>query len=92
MLVRPVPIRALSDVAFPDDRGKDIDKLPRVYIKTLDDNAISAKDQDALINAWPPSAVYTIDSDHSPFFSQPFELFGLLLKVGTNYGCQHMRY
>lgn len=89
MLLRPVPIRALRDAAFPDDHGKEIDEVPRVYIKTLDDNTISQEGQDALINKWPPSALYAIDSDHSPFFSNPFELFGLLLKVSTNNGCQH---
>lgn len=88
MLLKPMPIRALHGVKFPDG-GKEIDKVPRVYIKTLYDNTIPQEGQDGMIKKWPPSDVFSIQSDHCAFFSQPFELFALLQKVATSCGYEH---
>ena len=85
MLLKPQPVRALMDAKFGDDDVK-IDDVPRVYIKTLDDNLMPSDRQDDMIEQWPPSDLYTIDSDHSAFFYNPLELFGLLLKVAAKYG------
>lgn len=84
MLLKPAPFRAYKDAKVPND-GKEIDNVPRVFIKTLDDNTITEEAQDDMINQWPPSDVYSIESDHSAFFSAPFELFALLLNVATRY-------
>ena len=84
MLLRPCPIRALSGVTYPNN--KDIDKVPRVYIKTMHDNSASSEHQDAMIKEWSPSDVYTIDSDHCPMFSNPSHLFGLLVKIASKFG------
>ncbi|KNA20584.1 hypothetical protein SOVF_051060 isoform A [Spinacia oleracea] len=81
MLLRTCPVRALSGAVFPE--GKDSDMVPRVYIKTLHDNVLSVAQQDVMIKRWPPSDVYSIDSDHCPMFSNPSHLFGLLLKVAA---------
>ncbi|KAJ8421955.1 hypothetical protein Cgig2_004888 [Carnegiea gigantea] len=89
MLLKPYPCRALRDARFPDVHGKEIDTVPRVYIKAMHDNVTPENSQDAMIKKWPPSDVYTIDSDHSPFFSNPFELFGLLLRVAATYGYKY---
>ncbi|XP_021757972.1 methylesterase 17-like [Chenopodium quinoa] len=83
MLLRPCPTKALSGAMFPD--GKDTDKVPRVYIKTLHDKVYSREQQDVMIKRWPPSDIYEIDSDHCPMFSNPSRLFGLVLKVATNF-------
>ncbi|XP_021758258.1 methylesterase 17-like isoform X1 [Chenopodium quinoa] len=84
MLLRPCPIKALIHGAmFPEGEGSD--KVPRVYIKTLHDKVYSREQQDVMIKRWPPSNVYEIDSDHCPMFSNPSHLFGLLLKVATNF-------
>ncbi|KAL2897994.1 Methylesterase 17 [Bienertia sinuspersici] len=84
MLMKPYPKRAIRGAIFPDD--KDSDKVPRVYIKTMHDNVFSCQQQDSMINRWPPSDVYTIDSDHCPMFSNPSHLFGLLVKVAAKFG------
>ncbi|XP_027329986.1 methylesterase 17-like [Abrus precatorius] len=88
MLLRPGPILALTSARFTED-GK-VEKVPRVYIKTRHDSVVKAEQQEAMIKRWAPLNVYELDSDHSPFFSTPFLLFGLLVKaaafdVGCNY-------
>lgn len=82
MLLRPVPWKAFYGAQFEED--VDIDSIPRVYIKTMHDKRISSEDQDNLIKAWPPSQVYVLESDHSPFFSTPSQLFGFLVKAASS--------
>lgn len=86
MLLRPGPLLALTSAKF----GENVEgeKVGRVYIRTKQDIVIKPKQQEAMINRWPPSSVYELDSDHSPFFSAPFLLFGLLIKVAAfDVGC-----
>ncbi|KAK6145716.1 hypothetical protein DH2020_022536 [Rehmannia glutinosa] len=85
MLLRPGPIQALTTAQFKDTEDKD--KVPRIYIKTMQDNVIKPEQQEAMIKKWPPSDVYILESDHSPFFSAPFLLFGLLVKAAVSFGC-----
>ena len=54
--------------------------VPRVYIKTANDHMVKPEQQEAMIRRWPPSEVVAIDTDHSPFFSEPERLFELILK------------
>ncbi|XP_071934360.1 methylesterase 17-like [Coffea arabica] len=88
MLVRPGPIRALTSARFKgegeegSEREDAVNKLvPRIYIKTAYDRVVKPAQQEAMIKRWPPSAVYVLESDHSPFFSAPFALFGFLVKA-----------
>ncbi|CAO2820786.1 unnamed protein product [Amaranthus hypochondriacus] len=83
MLLRPCPIRALKGMVF--EGGKDVDKVRRVYIKTLHDNVITVEQQDSMIKRWPPLDVYSIDSDHCPMFSNPSQLLGLLVKIAARF-------
>ena len=80
MLLRPCPL-VFTEVKFKE--GEDSESVPRVYVKTLQDRVVKPKQQDEMIKRWPPAQVYSIDSDHSPFFSNPFVLSGLLLKVAV---------
>ncbi|KDP21626.1 hypothetical protein JCGZ_03297 [Jatropha curcas] len=87
MLLRPGPVLALQSAQFKDDEEDEaIDKVKRIYIKTRHDHVIKPQQQDAMIKRWPPSEVYVLDSDHSPFFSSPFALFGLLVKAAASVG------
>jgi hypothetical protein len=53
--------------------------------KLLKDNAFSLAKQEELIANSPPEKVYSIDSDHSPFFSAPEKLHSLLLEIANTY-------
>ena len=83
MLLRPGPILALMSAKFSAEEEKNSDEVPRIYIKTTCDNVVKTEQQDAMIKRWPPLDVYVLESDHSPFFSSPFVLFGLLLKAAA---------
>lgn len=78
MLLRPATIRAyLRDLA----ESEEADRVPRVFMKTLQDRMFDPSKQDEIIRKWPPSLVFTLDSDHSPFFSAPEALFNYMLEA-----------
>ncbi|XP_019430934.1 PREDICTED: methylesterase 17-like [Lupinus angustifolius] len=86
MLLRPGPMVALTSAKFRDDG--EVEKVPRVFIKTKHDKVVTPEQQEAMIKRWSPCTVYELDSDHSPFFSTPFLLFGLLVKLAaSDVGC-----
>lgn len=84
MLLRPAPIQAILSAKFKEEDENVRNNIPRIYIRTTDDRVIKPEQQDAMIKRWPPSEVYELESDHSPFFSTPFLLFGLLIKAATS--------
>lgn len=87
MLVRPGPIRALTSAQFEEENkgGEEVDRMPpRIYIKTRYDRVFKLYQQEQMIKRWPPENVYVLDSDHSPFFSAPFMLFGLLVTAAAS--------
>lgn len=79
MLLRPGPIQALASARFKEGEGAE--EVPRIYIRTAYDRVVKSEQQDAMIKKWPPKNVYTLETDHSPFFSAPLHLFGLLIKA-----------
>ncbi|KAM7254913.1 hypothetical protein ACFE04_020154 [Oxalis oulophora] len=79
MLIRPASLKVFSSVKFIP--GPNSDEVPRVFIKTKYDRTISIEQQEAMITRWPPTLVFPVESDHSPFFSAPFVLFGFIVKV-----------
>lgn len=58
-----------------------MDKVKRVFIKTMHDRMFWPEVQDQVIQMWPPSKVLDVESDHSPFFSAPTQLINLLLEA-----------
>lgn len=54
--------------------------VPKTYIHTLQDKAVSYYLQKRMVEQTPVNAVYTLDSSHSPFFSHPAELAGLIVR------------
>ncbi|KAG7576776.1 Alpha/beta hydrolase fold-1 [Arabidopsis thaliana x Arabidopsis arenosa] len=85
LMMRPAPILALTTAKLDEEKEKgQEEQVPRVYIKTLLDRVMKPEQQDAMIRRWPPSQVYELESDHSPFFSNPFVLFGLLIKAAVS--------
>jgi pimeloyl-ACP methyl ester carboxylesterase len=55
-------------------------RIPRVYIECLQDRAISIGAQ-RKFHAATPCEVFTLDTDHSPFFSTPDELAAILTQL-----------
>ena len=81
LLIRPAPLLAFQTANFIGTSEEFI-KVPRVYIKTLQDRVLLLDKQEAMIKMWPPNKVLSMDNDHSPFFSSPLELYRHLLQIG----------
>ncbi|XP_011622677.1 methylesterase 17 isoform X2 [Amborella trichopoda] len=81
MLLRRAPFRAFADSGFEGQ----IEKVSTVYIKTKKDTVVSLELQEQIIRFLSPDEVMDVDSDHSPFFSKPNELFALLVKASATY-------
>ncbi|CAH8339212.1 unnamed protein product [Eruca vesicaria subsp. sativa] len=88
LLMRPGPVLALTTAKEKGGEGEEEEEhVPRVYIKTLHDRVMKPEQQEAMMKRWPPREAYEVDSDHSPFFSNPFVLFGLLIKAAVSVDC-----
>ncbi|PKI64901.1 hypothetical protein CRG98_014697 [Punica granatum] len=85
MIVKKEFQRKIIYQMSPLEDNEDVDKVPRVYIGTMHDNVIKPEQQEAMIKKWPPAETYFLDSDHSPFFSSTFSLFGLLVKISASF-------
>ncbi|KAK4790219.1 hypothetical protein SAY86_017523 [Trapa natans] len=84
MLLKPGPILAIQAARFADENLA-IDTVPRVFIKAVHDNVLRLEQQEAMIRRWPPAETYTLECDHSPFFSATLPLYGLLVKVAATF-------
>ncbi|PON72860.1 Methyl esterase [Parasponia andersonii] len=85
MLLRPTPARAFRSVRLVEGRGAG--SVPRVFIKTSKDKLFKPEKQESMIKQWPPSEVFTTESDHCPFFSTPDALFDLLVEAVASIKC-----
>lgn len=53
-------------------------RVPKVYIECLQDRAVTLPLQRRMLSETPVDRVYSLDSGHSPFFSQPEQLAQVL--------------
>jgi pimeloyl-ACP methyl ester carboxylesterase len=56
-------------------------RVPRAYVECTDDRTISVEEQRRMYTALPCERVFSLGSDHSPFFSAPQELAGILISI-----------
>ena len=71
--------QALAPFATPRALTEDnFGRVPRVYIETLQDRAVSPSFQKEMYDRVPCQNVVSTDTSHSPFFSAPEELAGHL--------------
>jgi pimeloyl-ACP methyl ester carboxylesterase len=78
-LLAPEP---LAPCATPLDLSeRNFGRVPRVYIETLCDNAVTLSAQRRMVAALPCTEVISMDTGHSPFFSAPQELVGHLTSL-----------
>jgi pimeloyl-ACP methyl ester carboxylesterase len=57
-------------------------RIPRVYIKLLQDRAVSPALQEKMYTAVPCRRVLCVDASHSAYFSKPDELTAVILQAG----------
>ena len=56
-------------------------RVPRVYIECLRDRTISPSLQREMYTALPCQRVFSLDTNHSPFFSEPEKLVAYLISL-----------
>ncbi len=79
LLLTPEPIAPL--VTPLDLSERNFGRVPRVYVETLDDCAITVSQQRKMIAAVPCAEVISMNTSHSPFFSAPQELVEHLVSL-----------
>lgn len=78
--LRPVPFApVLEKISLtPEHYGS----IPRYYIQTTEDRALTPAVQENLLNLNPPDRVFRLKGcDHCPFFSKPQALCKMLLEI-----------
>ena len=58
-------------------------RIPRVYIECLRDNAVTPAFQKEMYSVVPCQRVISMETDHSPFFSEPEELVSHLISIAV---------
>jgi pimeloyl-ACP methyl ester carboxylesterase len=75
----PEPLRVLAaPVRITAER---FGRVPRAYIETLRDRAVTPAAQRRMQSVLPCDPVFALDSDHSPFLSQPEALARILISI-----------
>jgi pimeloyl-ACP methyl ester carboxylesterase len=75
----PEPLKPLATpLKISDDC---FGRVPRAYIETARDRAVTLEAQRRMQAALPCSAVHTLDTDHSAFLSQPEALARILISI-----------
>ena len=70
--------QAIAPQTTPLPLGDNFDRVPKAYIRTTDDRTVPTEYQAEMAQTVAPGPSLTIDSSHSPFFSHPGHLAGLL--------------
>ncbi len=79
LLLTPEPIAPC--VTPLDLSERNFGRVPRVYIETLDDQALTLSAQRKMVAQTPCDEVISMNTAHSPFFSAPHELADHLASV-----------
>jgi pimeloyl-ACP methyl ester carboxylesterase len=83
LLMKPQPLVAFNTSVNLSEGY--FGKVPKIYIECTKDNAITIEQQREMIDSNVVHKVYSIDSDHSPFFSTPDLLSNILKDVASSY-------
>jgi pimeloyl-ACP methyl ester carboxylesterase len=81
--LRPEPLQPFGTPVETSDRW---DSLTRYYITTTKDQAVGPSLQRAMFEAHPCKRVFSLDADHSSYFSATSELVARLLEIRTELG------
>jgi pimeloyl-ACP methyl ester carboxylesterase len=82
--LRPEPLQPF--VTPVSTTAENFGSLPRYYITTLHDRAVGPALQKAMYTALPVEHVYTLETDHSSYFSQTNQLAATLLAIRDSAG------
>jgi len=78
--IKPEPLAPLATPVHLTE--KNFGSIKKVYIHTVNDNAISYPAQQYMVKAGNVTMTYTLTSSHTPFISMPGQLAETILKAG----------
>lgn len=78
----PQPVATTGPLTTTVER---MGSLPRAYVECIRDQAIAPANQRAMQAALPCDPVFTLETDHSPFYSAPERLAECLLAAGASF-------
>jgi pimeloyl-ACP methyl ester carboxylesterase len=82
---RPQPVVPFTQpVQVPDDTRSEFERLPRAYVRCLQDLAIPPALQQRMSAAAGCDPVIELDTDHTPMLSRTNELVGILDRIATD--------
>jgi pimeloyl-ACP methyl ester carboxylesterase len=82
---RPQPVVPFTQpVQVPDDTRSEFERLPRAYVRCLQDLAIPPALQQRMSAAAGCDPVIELDTDHTPMLSRTKELVGILDRIATD--------
>jgi pimeloyl-ACP methyl ester carboxylesterase len=82
---RPQPVVPFTQpVQVPDDTSSEFERLPRAYVRCLQDLAIPPALQQRMSAAAGCDPVIELDTDHTPMLSRTNELVGILDRIATD--------
>ncbi|WP_137702943.1 alpha/beta fold hydrolase [Marimonas lutisalis] len=73
--------QAVAPQETPCPLGDNYARVPRSYIRCMDDRTIPPEYQVTMTSQWPPADVYEMPTGHSPFFADPTGLAALLSQI-----------
>jgi pimeloyl-ACP methyl ester carboxylesterase len=74
----------LGPIAEPLTLSAVLDSVPKAYVRTLKDNAVSIVLQDMMVERSGIKQVVSLDTGHSPFITRPEETAGAILAAMAN--------
>lgn len=74
-------VQSIAATAEPVATGSNYNGVARSYIRCAKDHAIPPDFQITMTKDWPQDSIFTMLSDHSPFFSDPAELVQILDQI-----------
>jgi pimeloyl-ACP methyl ester carboxylesterase len=69
--LKNLSIQATQPTSVPVQTGPNYDRVPRSYIRCLDDHTIPPEFQVTMTADWPADSIHEMPCGHSPFFADP---------------------
>ncbi|MGH1356438.1 MAG: alpha/beta fold hydrolase [Thalassovita sp.] len=77
-------VQATQPTSVPVDTGANYARVPRSYVRCLDDHTIPPEFQVTMTDDWPPEDIHEMPCGHSPFLSDPAGLSRLIDSILQN--------
>jgi pimeloyl-ACP methyl ester carboxylesterase len=82
--LKRLTIQATQPTSVPVETGENYARVPRSYIRCMDDGTIPPEFQVTMTADWPADSIHEMPCGHSPFFADPAGLSALIDRISQN--------